>query len=281
MLKPDQEIILIDNAFIFSEANWITNNKDNSKRIKIHGYHNNKGGGIYILNNKKKSLLKNIDFYNLGSLTRNSLELAKKGHLTSNFNLLGSINFYNTSVSLINCRSFNISSEDAINIVSSQFKIENINFKNIDYDALDLDFTKGIISNSKFENIGNDAIDFSGSKVKILNVFGDDIGDKFISVGENSNVNINNITASNALIGLASKDGSIVRVNNIKFDKIVYPFSSYRKKKEYKGGILYAENFNIKNYKQKILKDEFSNIFLNNKSQKSTSKNILKVLYEE
>ena len=32
---------------------------------------------------------------------------------------------------------------------------------------------------------------------------------------------------------------------------------------------------------KKILKDEFSNIFLNNKSQKSTSKNILKVLYEE
>ena len=39
---------------------------------------------------------------------------------------------------------------------------ENNSFKNVSYDAIDVDFGKGFINNSNFNLIGNDAIDFSG-----------------------------------------------------------------------------------------------------------------------
>ena len=108
----------------------------------------------------------------------------------SNYNLLGSLNFYKTSVKISNSKFFNIHSEDAVNIIDSNFNLENI-FDDIKYDAIDFDFTIGKLSNLKFKNIGNDAIDFSGSNVEVNNIFGSDINDKFISVGEKSEIKVN------------------------------------------------------------------------------------------
>ena len=130
-----------------------------------------------------------------------------------------------------------------------------------------------------FQNIGNDALDFSGSSVKIENIFGDYINDKFVSVGENSKLNIQNANLVNSSIGIASKDGSNVSANKLIFDKVIYPFASYKKKNEYDGGILKIKNFKISNFKKEYLKDNFSIVELDKELQKKTTKNILKIIY--
>lgn len=199
--------------------------------------------------------------------------------MLSNFNLLGSLNFYKTSVKISNSSFFDISSEDAINIIDSNFLLDNNKFHNIKYDAIDFDFTSGSISNLNFTNIGNDALDFSGSSVKIKNIFGDSVSDKFVSVGENSNLNINNAKLVNSSIGIASKDGSNVLANKLSFDQVTYPFASYKKKNEYGGGILKIKNFKISNFKKTYLKDDFSIVELDKELQKKITKNILKLIY--
>ena len=49
-------------------------------------------------------------------------------------------------------------------------------------------------------------------------------GEKGISVGEASNVNIQNLKAYNSNIGVASKDSSKVNLNKMNFLRFVYPF---------------------------------------------------------
>ena len=106
-------------------------------------------------------------FSNLGYLNRYSINNFNEKELISNFNLLGAVNFYETNIKLNNCKFENIFSEDALNIISSDFEITESKFLNLKYDAIDLDFTKGKIKNSYFENIGNDAIDFLDQTQKL------------------------------------------------------------------------------------------------------------------
>ena len=160
---------------------------------------------------------------------------------------MGSINFFQTNVIIENTKFENIFSEDAVNIVFKLFNKWNI-FENIKSDAIDIDFSNGNITRSEFLNIQNDAIDFSGSKSEIYQIRFKNVGDKGVSVGENSNIKINQSKRTNSIVGIATKDGSKTVAKNISFTNIDYPFASYQKK-AYEYGKLYLENFT-----QKILR---------------------------
>ena len=180
---------------------------------------------------------------------------------------MGAINFFKTNV-LVEKSSFdNIFSEDAINIISSNYKIIDTEFKNIKSDAIDIDFSDGLMSNNNFVNIGNDAIDFSGSNSEISFINFDNVGDKGISVGENSFIIMNDIIGNGALVGIASKDGSKTFATNVNFTNVDYPFTAYQKKKAYKHGQLNIENYKFDNYKKDFIKDSKS-IIQDNKSKK-------------
>ena len=78
---------------------------------------------------------------------------------------------------------------------------------------MDVDISKRVsVVDSTFERIGNDAIDSMTSALLIRNSYLSWCGDKGVSVGENSDVTVHNVTVSNALVGIQSKDGSFVRV---------------------------------------------------------------------
>jgi len=174
-----------------------------------------------------------------------------------------------------------ITSEDALNIVNSKFNIKNIEFKESKSDSIDSDFSNGYMYNMKFKNIGNDAIDFSGSNVDIENVNFEKVGDKLISVGENSNINILNINAQNSLVGIASKDGSVVRASNITMKDVKLPFISFNKKFEYEPATMYLRDINIKKFKEKWLTDKHSKIYYNNSNVGKISKDIIPIAYEK
>ena len=267
LINGGQEIILENNAFIFSNSNWIVGDLD--QKTFIHGTKINHGGGIIIYDNEKKSFFTNCKFEFLTGLKPR--RLLDDNNFFEDRLIYGSINIFQTNVVIKNSIFKNIYSEDALNIISSKYLIKNTLFEKTKYDAIDIDFSNGKILKSYFNNIGNDAIDFSGSNSEISFLKFKNIGDKSISVGENSLLNIYNIKGENSLIGIASKDGSKTYAENVEFINVDYPFAAYQKKKAYKYGKLILNNFSVNNFKYKYVRD-FNSIIFDDKSKKKLGK---------
>jgi hypothetical protein len=272
-IRPGESIILTNNAFIFSDSAWKVDG-DNDL-INIVGKKNNLGGGLIISDSSNKSFFKNVNFAYLGGLKKNL------GDINKQYSLLGSINFYESEISIEDCKFNNIYSEDALNIINSNFTLDNIFFSKNYSDGIDIDFGKGSIKNSKFMNIGNDAIDISGAKVKVLKVNINKVGDKMISVGENANVIINNLNGKNAHVGIASKDGSLTKINNVSIQNTQIAISAYQKKSEYLKAKIIASNLEIKDSNLKWLTDLNSEIFVENELVSSKTSQIIPIIYSK
>ena len=269
----NEEIILINESFIISQSSFHVDGGDPkiNQPIKINGRKNNKGGGIFIRNTINESYFHNVVFENLKGNSNNIL--------FDKYILYGAINIYNTSVKLKNFQLKNIFSEDAINIVSSNFTINNGVIKNVLSDAIDVDNGKGNISDLEITNIKNDAIDFSESNAIISNIYAKDIGDKVISAGENSKIEISNVIIINSYLGVASKDGSTVNAKNINTTNVRIPFAAYIKKNEYKAPELKVKDIKYQDFKILYVKDEPSKITINNNSKKKITENIIDKIY--
>ena len=149
-----------------------------------------------------------------------------------------------------------MNSEDALNFISSTYNIEGVSFNEVSGDAIDIDFGSGQINNSKFINIGNDGIDLSGTFSKLKNLEFNNVIDKIISVGENAEAQITNLSGSLAFIGVASKDGSKTFVKNINLDNVEIPFASYIKKSYEAGFISVSRKREIQRYDIIAIKDK-------------------------
>lgn len=99
-------------------------------------------------------------------------------------------------------------SEDALNLVRSEFELENVEFDDTSSDAVDADFSNGVIRGGSFSEIGGDGIDVSGAKIEVDGVELVDIADKAISVGEASRVHVHDVRIERVATGVASKDRS-------------------------------------------------------------------------
>jgi hypothetical protein len=262
IIKPGQKILLTDNAFIISNSAWIIGG--DQKKTIITGKKDNLGGGIIIGDNDEVSKIFNTKISYLNGYNINS---------KSEFLIMGSINFHQTNVEIGNVDFENIFSEDAINIVRSNFKINNSNYKDIFSDAIDIDFSSGKIESVSFKNITNDAMDFSGSNVEIYDSNFENVKDKLISAGEESDIKISKINAINSKSGIISKDGSKVYSKDIFFNNVQIPFAAYQKKSQYDHGLLVVDDFKIDNFLIKFAKDDKSKITLNNITQLNIKKN--------
>ena len=150
-----------------------------------------------------KSKLNNVDFIKTTNL--------KDGIL----NLSGAITFYNTDVDMKNVMFESTKAEDLLNIVKSNFTMNNVSILSTDSDGLDSDFSSGLIENSSFNQIGGDALDFSGSNASINFNIISNVKDKAISIGERSNIFMKGGEINDVGIGIASKDGSKGIISNV------------------------------------------------------------------
>ena len=110
---------------------------------------------------------------------------------------------------------YNSVAEDSLNIVHSNFTLDNVTINKSVSDGFDSDFSTGVIKNSKFSNIGGDALDFSGSYTNIENCAFKNVYDKAVSSGESSNVHVEYLNIDNVGVGIASKDGSETTGSNV------------------------------------------------------------------
>jgi len=123
--------------------------------------------------------------------------------------------------------------EDSVNLISSKFDIGRIEIYGSSSDAFDSDFSDGSINQLICKNIGNDCIDVSESNINVNKILVEETLDKAVSAGENSNLLIEDIVIKNTSIGLVSKDGSNLRVNNVDFFNTELDVAAFRKKPNY------------------------------------------------
>jgi hypothetical protein len=190
-------------------------------------------GNTEIIGNKRQ-----INFEGQGSIVQLGGSIILKNirfnDLTSpsvkGVNWSGSVNIIDSNAVLNNVVISNNKSEDSINFVNSNTKIEKIKIINALSDGIDVDF--GVINfNSIYcEIIGNDCLDTSGSTVQGEFLQGTKVGDKVISFGEGSIGKIKEVSVNDVDIVAVSKDSSLLSIGKLKARNYKVLASSFTKK---------------------------------------------------
>ena len=194
------------------------------------------GQGIVIINSTFRSVFSNTLFTHL------TVQPNQESRFTS------PVVVYQSPVTVSQSEFSNIDAEDALNIIRSDFLIQNVIFNDVASDAFDSDFSNGKITDTIFTNIGNDAIDVSGSNIELSNVEMNQIGDKGFSVGEASIALVDQLTIDNAAIGVAVKDGSTLNAESIEVHNSEVDVAVFKKKTEYGDAYAVINNTNIRTY---------------------------------
>ena len=227
------------------------------------------GRGIVVIQAKSKSILKHVVF-------KNQSNLEYRG-----WSLTGAINFYESPVDFYKAAWINTHSEDALNIVRSQFTIDHSTLSNVDFDAIDVDFGEGQITNTTINECGNDGIDVSGSRVRIEHVVIDQCRDKALSVGEESQVQVRDIRISEANVALTSKDRSEVVAENITIQDTKFGVAIFEKKAEFGPSQMSIHHLKMKNIKTPYLIEHGSQLMVDGIPIESNRKKVNKILYKK
>jgi len=233
--------------------------------IEVRG--DSEGGGLLIIGPSHTSEFSYVVFTQLSAPT--SLPQQPSGGIT----------VYESVVAFSNCLLLGGKSEDGINLIRTQFSFENCVFRDTPFDALDVDFGGGSISDCHFSDIGNDAMDFSGSKVDVSNCIIERVGDKGLSVGESSDVSIQNSSIAGAFIAVASKDMSDVTVNNLSISACQYGLTVYQKKPEFGPSALAGDGIAIENTDRDSLVEIGSQLVLDGRIQSGGVLDVGETLY--
>ncbi len=264
-IKAGTEIDLVNKAMIISYAPVLIEGKLNNPVIITSSDFS--GNGFTVLQAKGRSRLEHVVFKNLNTLDY-------KG-----WTLTGAVNFYESDVDITNTLFYRNQCEDALNIIRSEFIIDNSSFEYIYGDAFDSDFSNGSLLNTEFKNIGNDAIDFSGSTIHIENVIVEKANDKGISGGEQSNLTVENTRIIESNIGVASKDLSIVEIYNSEIRDCNIGLVLLKKKPEYGPGKIILINTSILNPKTKMMIEVGSILQVDSTIIKGTEENLSEKFY--
>ena len=219
------------------------------------------------MNARQTSILEHVAFNNLSNPSQSGWELT------------GAVTFYEAPVEISHCQFVDSRSEDALNIVRSEFTIDQTLFSQNLFDAFDADFAKGRIANSSFVACGNDAIDVSGSVTELQDVFVNGAGDKGLSAGENSRMTVNHIEIRNAAIGVASKDLSNITIKNILISNGDIGLTAYQKKPEFGPGSLNVQGLEILRTDVPYLVEVQSSVVVDGVVIEASRENVKDILY--
>lgn len=211
-------------------------------------------GGLIVLNSTKESSWKYAIVEKTAGIDRNG------------WILTGGITFYQSTIRLDHVLIGNNQTEDAINVIHSQFNFVDSEFANTPSDAFDSDFSEGEIDNCYFHDINGDAVDVSGTTVTVKNTRIKNITDKGVSVGEKSTVTIRDVTMDTVGIGVASKDLSKAYVYTSTISKARFAaLAAYIKKPVYGPAYLEAPDLKVTDTQTEAVAQTGSTILLRGK----------------
>jgi hypothetical protein len=246
------QLNLISGGYLMTSGPLVFSGEED---LPIRIYSEDGTGAVVVRQAAETSKLEHVIFEGLGRVNDN-------GYI-----LTGGVTFYQSDVEFNSCVFRNNTQEDALNIVRSDFHLQECVFENTAFDAFDSDFSTGVLENCYFLNTGNDAIDFSGSQASINNCTLKNIGDKGVSVGEHSKVHITQMFIDKAVIGVASKDLSLLTIDSIDLKNVGTAFTAYQKKPSFGPAKIVVNTFKVKNTPRLHLIERNSSIFFENGSE--------------
>ena len=194
--------------------------------------------------------------------------------------LYGGLNFINSKVNIDSLLLKNSKAEDAVNFIDSKVQANSISVKNANSDAIDSDNSIIKINSLNCLKIGNDCLDLSFSFGEVNYMEANEIGDKGVSLGEKSELNLNNLNIKNSEIGVVSKDSSTLKLNNMTHSNVKLTFSAYIKKDEFGSPSIIINNLIPKgNTNYLIGKDTDAFIFGSKITSNLSSKQVEGLLY--
>ncbi|MCP4000022.1 MAG: hypothetical protein GY727_03840 [Gammaproteobacteria bacterium] len=181
--------------------------------------------------------------------------------------LMGGTNFYRSPIKIISSSIKHHHGEDGLNIISTDFDINNLEIADTLSDGFDCDFCDGSIKGGFFHEIGTagggDAIDVSLSTIAIDAVRFRNIDDKAISIGEASRAVARNLDIESAGTGAAAKDGSFLRLEQSSiYNSKISALMAYVKKPEFGPATLIAEDLELSNNRTTAVTQTGSKIML-------------------
>ena len=220
------------NAGIISHGTVHFNGEENS-RVRLEGINAGTWRGLVVINAGDVSTLSHVRIR------------GTRGVDSPGWSLTGGVTFYNSDVNIKDSFFEDSRGEDALNIVHSNFTLENVTIRKTASDAFDADFSTGSVLGGLYQDIGlaggGDAIDISGSDITVENTRFVNIDDKALSVGEQSHMRANGLDIDGAGTGAASKDGSNLVLKSSKIRNArVAGLMAYTKKPEFGTGNIVA-----------------------------------------
>ena len=251
----------IENTDIYFEKGVELFVNESEKILRI--YQRKPGARIFIKNGSLKNYKIDLEGFNLRENDQNlDLKSFPPNYPINNTILTGCLTFANMKVEKLLINAINSSCEDTINFINVTGQINKISIINSFSDALDIDFSSLKIDEINIELALNDCADFSAGKYKLGTVNLKSCGDKAISVGEKSLVEVDNLFAYNSNFGIASKDSSIVDIENVELKYLETCYAAYKKKQEFYGGIISIKNAKCSNYYREADIDGSSKIYI-------------------
>lgn len=225
------------------------------------------GGGLVVINAGEWSKLEHVVASGLSAPER------------SGWSLTGAITFYDSPVHISHAFfADNRAGDDLLNLVRSDFRLEQSGFLRTAADALDIDYSRGDVSDTSFRDVGGDALDLCGSHVEVTRVSVTGAGDKGMSFGEQSRVSVFDSKISAARIGLACKDGSRVHVESLEINDSEYGLVVFRKKPEFGPGHVEATGLRQRGNRTESLIEDGSTLIINGKQHATEFKNVARML---
>jgi hypothetical protein len=219
-------------AGIISHGTVHFNGEENS-RVRLEGINTGTWRGLVVINAGDVSTLSHVRI------------IGTRGVDSPGWSLTGGVTFYNSDVTIKDSIFEDSRGEDALNIVHSNFTLENVTIRKTASDAFDADFSTGSVLGGLYQDIGlaggGDAIDISGSDITVENTRFVNIDDKALSIGEQSHMRANGLDIDGAGTGAASKDGSNLVLKSSKIRNArVAGLMAYTKKPEFGTGRIVA-----------------------------------------
>jgi hypothetical protein len=162
---------------------------------------------------------------------------AKKQQRFNSHGMTGCLNFYNSAFKDTILFAEGGQCEDTLNIANSSGHISQLNVSNSFADAVDFDFSKLYISDASITNAGNDCLDVSGGSYDVHKAILVNCSDKGLSVGEVSTFTGEQISVTQAKIGISSKDLSKVVISKYLTHNVEICIEARQKKQEFGGAL--------------------------------------------
>lgn len=179
-----------------------------------------------------------IDNWKIKFIGSNEVGIDKENFQRQNIHgLTGCLNIYNMEFNNAKIEVSGGGCEDSINIMNSKGNIDSIGVYNAFSDAIDFDFSGIEILNIKVDTAGNDCLDVSGGKYRFKNANLNNCVDKGLSIGEMSDVYVDNILVDNSDIGISIKDMSKLNLEFSSINNSKVCIETKQKKQEFGGAI--------------------------------------------